>query len=310
MKRSLLLSLVPLAFLAAPITGFAAEQLIPAGSLIQCTVNEPKLSSKTTAIGDPILCQVSRSEVYGRAGIPYGSYLVGQFQDYKDPGHFYGKGWMELSFDRIVMQPNTVIPLSAKVVYVPNYPVDRDGRIRGKGHTTRDIVEWCIPVLWPIDVLTLPRRGPKPVLKAETRLTLKIMDDVTVPVPDQMPMYNPSPYGFSQRPPVSYAPPPPAPTYSAPYYAPQSYPQQPYQQPYQPANYGYAAAPPPVPMTVLVLRGGYRRIARQYWIEAEGVRYVEPNGVQLVVPMDSLDVPSTIAVNRSRGVLFAMRAAY
>ncbi len=287
---------VPVVLAFAPICSFAAEQLIPAGSLIQCTVNEPKLSSKTTAIGDPILCQVSRSEVYGRAGIPYGSYLVGQFQDYRDPGHFYGKGWMELSFDRIVMQPNTVVPLSAKVVYVPNYPVDRDGKIHGKGHTTRDIVEWCIPVLWPVDVLTLPRRGPRPVLKAETRLTLKVMDDVAVPVPDAMPGYGPSPYGFSQRPPVSYAPPPaPAPAYSAPYYQPSTY---------------IAPPPPPAPMTVLVLRGGYRRMARQYWLEADGLRYVGPNGVALVVPMESLDLPSTVAVNRTRGVVFAMQAGY
>ena len=51
--------------LAAPIAAHAAaeqEQLIPAGSLIQCTVSEPKLSSKTSAIGDPVLCQVSRVE--------------------------------------------------------------------------------------------------------------------------------------------------------------------------------------------------------------------------------------------------------
>lgn len=303
MRRSLL-QFLPVLLLAAPVSGWAAEQIIPAGSLVQCTVNEPKLSSKTTAVGDPILCSVSRSEAFGRAGIPYGSYLVGQFQDYKDPGHFYGKGWMELSFDRIVMQPNTVIPLSAKVVYVPNYPVDRDGKIRGKGHTTRDVVEWCIPVLWPIDVLTLPRRGPRPVLKAETRLTLKVMDDVTVPVPDAYPAYT-NPYGFAQRPPVSYAPPPPPPQQ---YYAPQSYQQPAYAPPAAPTTYAYVAPPPP--MTVLVLRGGYRRMAREYWFEANGVRYVGPNGVPWVVPMQALDVPTTIAVNRSRGVVFAMRASY
>jgi len=37
---------LPLLLLAAPVAGNAAEQLIPAGSLIQCTVSEPKLSSK------------------------------------------------------------------------------------------------------------------------------------------------------------------------------------------------------------------------------------------------------------------------
>ena len=44
--------------LAAPLSGFA-EQLIPAGSLVSCTVSEPKLSSKTANIGDPVMCKVS-----------------------------------------------------------------------------------------------------------------------------------------------------------------------------------------------------------------------------------------------------------
>lgn len=290
MNRSTFSALL-FASLLIPLAAHASEQLIPAGSLIQCTINEPKLSSKTTDIGDPVLCQVSRSSVYGHAAIPYGSYLVGQFQDYRDPGHFVGKGWMELSFDRVVMQPNTVIPLSAKVVYVPNYPVDREGKIHGKGHTTRDIVEWCIPVLWPIDLLTLPRRGPRPVLKAETRLTLKVMEDLTVPASEQpyAAPPAPAPYGFSTRPPAAELRPPVR-----------------SEAPYVPS--GYVAPSRPTPMTVLVLRGGFRRMARQYWIEAEGVRYVGPNGVAMVVPMDSLDVESTILVNRSRGVVFAMAA--
>ena len=87
--------------LAAPLYGQSGEQIIPAGSLISCTVSEPKLSSKTTAIGDPVLCQIGHSERYGRSVLPYNSYLVGRFEDYKDPGHFVGKGWLELRFDRI-----------------------------------------------------------------------------------------------------------------------------------------------------------------------------------------------------------------
>ncbi len=45
----------------------------------------------------------------------------------------------------------------------------------------RDTVEWLIPVLWPIDLINLPRRGPRPVLKAETQLTLKVLDDFGIP---------------------------------------------------------------------------------------------------------------------------------
>jgi hypothetical protein len=153
------LSTLLLLLLAAPLTGFAGEQIIPAGSLIACTVSEPRLSSKTTNIGDPVLCHVSHVELYGRSTLPYGSFLVGRFEDYKDPGHFVGKGWMELKFDRMIIEPDTVIPLDARVVNVPGYNVDRQGRILGKGHAVRDIVEWSIPILWPIDLLNLPRRG-------------------------------------------------------------------------------------------------------------------------------------------------------
>lgn len=175
------LSLFLLFLLAAPLTGFAEEQLIPAGSLLSCTMSEPKLSSKTTNIGDPVLCKVSHVELYGRSTLPYGSYMVGRFEDYKDPGHFVGKGWMELTFDRMVIPPDTIIPVDARVVAVPGYNVDRYGRILGKGHATRDVVEWAIPLLWPLDLINLPRRGPRPTLKEETRLTLKVMDDFGVP---------------------------------------------------------------------------------------------------------------------------------
>src|ERR1700757_5029054 len=134
---------------AITFSGSTLAQFIPAGALIQCTISEPKLSSKTEAIGDP--------------------------------GHLVGKGWMELKFDRMVIGSNTVVPMDAKVVDVSGYKVDREGRILGKGHAKRDAVEWMIPVLWPIDLINLPRSGPRPPLKAETRLTLKVMDDFIAP---------------------------------------------------------------------------------------------------------------------------------
>ena len=238
-----------LSLLAFPAAAHATEQLVPAGSLIQCTVSEPKLSSKTADIGDPVLCQISHVELYGRSTLPYGSYLVGRFEDYKDPGHLVGKGWMELKFDRMVIQPDTVIPVSAKVVYVPGYPVDKQGRIHGKGHPVRDVVEWSIPILWPIDLLNLPRRGPRPVLKEETRLTLKIMDDFGVPAGPDLPR---DASGLVRRSPVSYD----APIASPP--------------PERPIVYGYIAPPsPPVylappPGPVLIMRNGmlFRTISR------------------------------------------------
>ena len=192
----------------APVFGFASQQMIPAGALVQCTVSDPKISSKTTAIGDPVLCHLTHAERFGNAMLPYHSSLAGRFEDYSDPGRLIGKGWMELRFDRLVIEPNTVIPIDAKVVAVPGYNVDRDGRILGKGHAVRDAIKWAIPVLWPIDLLTLPRRGPRPTLKAETRLVLKVMDDLMVPVTEQP---QPDPSGLMRRVPSAALEPLPAP---------------------------------------------------------------------------------------------------
>lgn len=208
--------------LAAPLCTIAAEQLIPAGSLIQCTIAEPRINSKTTAIGDPVLCQISHAERYGRSVLPYDSYLVGRFEDFRDPGHFVGKGWMELRFDRMVIEPDTVIPIEARVVDVPGYNIDRQGRILGKGHAVRDTVEWLIPILWPIDLINLPRRGPRPTLKEETRVTLKVMDDLGIPAINQQPLPQ-EPSGLIRRTPSAYQPPPepaPAPAPVAQYVAP------------------------------------------------------------------------------------------
>ena len=172
--------------LILPISIAGAEQLIPAGSSMQCMVSD-KISSKTVHLGDAILCQVSHVEMYGRSVFPYGSYLVGHFEDYKDPGHFVGKGWMELRFDRIVVGNDTVIPISTRVIASSGKnPVDMNGRIVGTGHATRDTVEWLIPVLWPLDLINLPRRGPYPVLKPETRLTVKLLDDVGIPTKSEV----------------------------------------------------------------------------------------------------------------------------
>ena len=290
--------------LAGPVSVLASQQIIPAGSMVQCTVSEPKLSSKTEEIGDPVLCQVSHVALYGRSVFPYGSYMVGRFEDYKDPGHFAGKGWMELKFERMVLPPDQVVPVAAKVVYAPKYPVDKQGRIHGTGHTVRDVVEWTIPVLWPIDLLNLPRRGPRPVLKAETRLTLKIMDDLVLPGREQteasVPYYPPQnpardSYGFSERTPA---------------YKPQSYMQQ--YVPPAPPPLDLAYYPPPTPMqalTVLVLRDGNSRLATDYWFDdGMRVRYVALSGRSIVIPMGALDMGRTVEVNRQRGVPFVIRS--
>jgi hypothetical protein len=242
MKRSLVL----LSFLLAPsLFADAGQHLIPAGSLIGCTLSEPKLSSKNTAVGDPVTCRVGHAGHYGGFTLPYNSYLVGQFEEAKDPGHFVGKGYMELRFDRMVVQPDTIIPVDARVVDVPGYRVDKVGRIIGKGHETRDIVLWSIPILWPIDLLMLPMRGPRPTLKEETHLTLKVMDDMMVPATG---LPQTDPYGLMHRESGAYSPPPepmpaarPAPEPSA--YAPP---------PQAPPTYAYSA-PAYLPAPVVIM---------------------------------------------------------
>ena len=117
--------------LAPPLFADAGQRIIPAGALVSCTTGDGRISSKTTAVGDPVLCKVNFHR--GDFMLPYGSYLGGNFTEYKDPGHFVGKGWMQLDFDRLYVG-DQVIPLDAKVVDVKGYKIDSQGRILGKGH--------------------------------------------------------------------------------------------------------------------------------------------------------------------------------
>src|ERR1700723_2504038 len=187
MKHTLAKLFLALPVSVLPISLVAnAEQLIPAGSVMQCMVSD-KISSKVMHVGDPVLCTIGHSEMYGRSVFPYGAYLEGRFEEYKDPGHFVGKGWMELKFDRMIVGNDTVIPISTRVVADSGKsPVDSEGRIHGTGHPVRDTIEWMIPVLWPIDLINLPRRGPYPTLKPETRLTVKVLDDFGIPTKSEV----------------------------------------------------------------------------------------------------------------------------
>ncbi len=265
MKGKLFLSFL---LAAAPLSA-CADQLVPAGSVITCTIAEPRVSSQTQNIGDPILCQLSHVETYGRSTFPYGSFLVGQFAEYKDPGHFVGKGWMELKFDRLIVQPDTTVPINVRVVATPKYPVDKEGRIHGKGHPVRDAIEWSIPLLWPIDLINLPRRGPRPVLAPETRLTIKVLDDFGIPTPQENAVRNPAlvsrqtpdePTYQQYREPVQQQQPYYPQQQQQPYYPPQgqSYAQQPaynYPPPAQQPTVIVVQAPQPIyqaPPTIVV----------------------------------------------------------
>src|SRR6516162_2546952 len=183
---------LPFVLLAVSLSAFtlsasARDIVVPAGTLLQCTLNEPNLSSKTVDVGDPVLCHLRGITEFGQQAFPRGSYLIGHIEAEKDPGHFVGKGYMKIQFDRIGV-PSGDLPLEAKVIATRGYKVDKTGAIDGKGHPKRDVVEWMLPPLWPWKVIMLPARGPRPTLKGETVLSLRLMDDVQIPRPT--PAYN------------------------------------------------------------------------------------------------------------------------
>jgi hypothetical protein len=158
----------------------AQDILVPAGTLLRCTLDEPNLSSATTDIGDPVICHLSSLRQFGQNVFPRGSYLGGHLEADKEPGHFVGKGYLKLEFDRIGF-PTSDVPVPSKVIAAKGFKVDRHGEIVGHGHPKRDVVEWLIPPLWPWKILMLPARGPRPTLKNEEQITVRLMDDIQVP---------------------------------------------------------------------------------------------------------------------------------
>lgn len=158
----------------------AQELLVPAGTLLQCTLNEPNFSSATASVGDPVVCHLRSLQEFDRLAFPRGTMLGGHLEGEKNPGHLWGKGNLKITFDRVIL-PYGDLPVPAKVINAKGYKVDKKGDINGKGHAKRDVVEWMIPPLWPWKVASLPMRGPRPTLKGEEPLQLRLMDDIVVP---------------------------------------------------------------------------------------------------------------------------------
>jgi hypothetical protein len=181
MHTTLRYSLVLLLLLFFPArNAHARDVAVPAGTLMECTLSEPSFSSATTSVGDPFLCYPRNIQEFGHPVFPRSTYFVGHLEDSKEPGHFVGKGYLKMAIDRIGL-PTTDIPVRAKVIAVAGYKVDKEGKVIGHGHPTRDVVEWTLPPLWPWKILSLPARGPRPNLKGEVRVMLRVMDDFIVP---------------------------------------------------------------------------------------------------------------------------------
>jgi hypothetical protein len=155
--------------LIAPRTS-AQQNVVPAGTLLRCTLDEPHLSPDSADVGDPILCRLSAAQRIGWVSFPRGAYLAGHVDAQEKLGNFGTHGSMTLVFDRIGWSKGNV-PARSKVIAVKNYTIDHDGKIVGG---------------WLSD----------PVLKGETSVTVRLMNDVEVPA--MMVSYGPGWHFFSE----------------------------------------------------------------------------------------------------------------
>lgn len=276
----------------------AAKDVIPAGTILHCTMDEPNFSAKTAVVGDPVLCHLGPLGSFGHSVFPRGALLGGHLQDYKNPGRLVGKGWMAIEFDRMILPGAEVLPLSAKIVSAPHLKVDAQGDIHGKGHPKRDAILWAVPVFWPIKVLTLPARGPYPALKGENRLSLRLMEDVEVPFPTSAknsvpmpPWTNPS--SFRSNSPSIYRPASNA------------------RRNVQTVETVPTLQPSPAvdgPLTVIALQSGAALLARHYWVDGANLRCVPAGGAEQDVPLAMIDLAQTVKVNQERNVEFSLHS--
>jgi hypothetical protein len=288
------------------------ENLVPAGTLLQCTLDEPNFSSQTAQVGDPVLCHLNTLQMFGKPLITRGAYLSARLQDFRDPGHFVGKGWLQLEFTSLTL-PSGSFPLNAKVISAARYKVNAEGKIRGHGHPVRDALEWSLPILWPMKVLTLPARGPRPAFKGETRIGLRLMEDLYIP--------DSKPRGLNSRSSTS-GPKTGDKTASVPSSRPGIVLVEnntPAQQPtlsitgqLQTSSFEHPAQPAAVNRrpTLMALRGGDIYLAADYWVESGNLDYIIVGGGPKVVPLASLDLTLTRRINAERGVLFMLTAKY
>ena len=294
-------------------------RFVPAGTLMGCTLDEPNFSSQTARVGDPVLCKTTSVEMFGRQVIPRGAYLSARLRDYRDPGHFVGKGWLQLEFTSLTL-PGGNVPLDAKVISAAHYRVDGEGKVQGKGHPTRDAIEWSIPILWPIKVVTLPARGPRPAFKGETRIELRLMEDVVIPEsaylaaggqPWRSSSLQPSlrPRGDERDAGLPSSRPGNAWSGGTVLAAQQRVPSAPVEprQAIAAANQARPSDSQPH-LTLLVLRGGRVYLVTDYWVNKGNLDYTTGGGALQTLPLDALDVSMTREINAERGVNFLLAA--
>ena len=289
-------------------TSRAQDTIVPAGTLLRCTMSEPNFSSATAQVGDPVLCHLAAVQVFGHNVFPRGAYMGGHLEAEKDPGHFFGKGYLKIVFDRIAV-PNSEFPLDAKIVAARDYPVDKQGDIRGKGHAKRDVIEWLFPPLWPWKVVMLPARGPRPTLKGEEVLTLRLMEDVSIPkfaaIYNSRDWLPPHAQNFARPLPQPAALPareaaPATATASNAKYVVSVDPA------FVQASLGSHAKPETrvaaKSLTLLALRNETIYAVTDYWLDGDRLDYLLPSGTRGVCALNDLDLVRTTQLNSERGV--------
>jgi hypothetical protein len=134
--------------------------------------------------GDQFVCHAEAVQQFGREAFPRGTYLAGHLEYFKDPGHFVGKCWLKLEFDRIGLhhlprpkrRKHPLDHVARWVTVAANVPL-----------TVHSISPDRYDLAWNRHFgarqadLTLPARGPRPELKGEVQSTMRLMEDVIVP---------------------------------------------------------------------------------------------------------------------------------
>jgi hypothetical protein len=336
MRRFLFVSAAVLLFCFATSSVGAQDILVPAGTLLKCTMNEPNFSSATAQVGDPVLCHLNSVQEFGKNAFPRGAYMSGHLEGEKEPGHFVGKGYLKIVFDRIGT-PNSDVNITTKVIGAQGYKVDKEGDIKGRGHATRDVVEWMIPPLWPWKVVTLPERGPRPTLKGEETITMRLMEDIVIP--RQAATYNsrdwrPSAAASSYKPAIYYndtrethaLPSATAALRNAVSVDPgfkqaslSMAPQQTVKNTQTIMQFSPApdpstalAAPTKTPsssLTLIALRNETIYAVASYWLDGDNMGYVLPSGAHASCALNDVDLARTTQLNSERGIQVSFREA-
>lgn len=187
----------------------------------------------------------------------------------------------------------------------------------GHGHHGRDAIEWLIPPLWPWKLVSLPARGPRPTLKGETEVTLRLMDDVEVPlaaaasrpaaarsVPRATPSRPPAEWSamtaIGSRPAIRYLLPsitgmPGEASSDAP-------------TPWSADSAAESVPATPPRDTLIALKGEAIYAATDYWIEGGQLFCVLRSGGEGAFDLNNVDWERTTRLNAERGITFNLRA--